>query len=75
MIILFSRSIYLKSEQNFIRERSTTTSSKETMDHIEQNQDDTPLIIFKGWAIDADDDEEFRAGYPFNLDELDEPDG
>ena len=45
------------------------------MDHIEQNQDDTPLIIFKGWAIDADDDEEFRAGYPFNLDELDEPDG
>lgn len=44
------------------------------MDHIEENQDSAPVVIFKEWPIDYDDDE-FRAGYPFDLDKLDEPDG
>ncbi|CAF1341370.1 unnamed protein product [Adineta ricciae] len=43
------------------------------MDHIEENQADTPMFIFNPSSLDYDD-EEFRAGYPFDLDKLDDPD-
>ncbi|CAF1440793.1 unnamed protein product [Adineta ricciae] len=44
------------------------------MDRIEENQTDAPSVIFKSWPIDWDDDEEFRAGYPFELNPLEEID-
>ncbi|CAF1411244.1 unnamed protein product [Adineta ricciae] len=54
-------------------QKKSTISSKTTTDHIEENQADTPMFIFNLSSLDYDD-EEFRAGYPFDLDKLEDQD-
>ena len=63
------------NQQSHLRNDQLREDMSNNMDCTDSHDNNVPAVIFSKWPLDIDDDDEFRAGYPFNTTPSDEEDG